>query len=247
MRVCRGDRGRWGVICVVIYYHLPSNTVTQHTQTRILVLSKAKHTVTLRYIFSKGYTMTRMIDILPHQTNHPMLGAELGAEIAKFSKGVVGQDKKLTKVLDMFKAGGFKSTDLISNTSKGSTATEEMFTWCKQMIASGFPAGVKELCELSPKAAGDKVVDGRNRSYWARQPNSIIGGLQTQLKNREQIDAEIASGKQGADARTRSSEAIAKGELGKVITRLQKAEVFETTMDLDVMISQLQAMVKSIR
>tara|TARA_R110002124_G_scaffold3941_1_gene24729 strand:+ start:144 stop:695 length:552 start_codon:yes stop_codon:yes gene_type:complete len=178
--------------------------------------------------------------------NQPKLSAELGSEIAKFSKSKVGQDKKLTKVLDLFKASGFKSTDLISNTSKGSTATEEQFTWCKQMIANGFPAGVKELCELSPKAAGDKVIDGRNRSYWARQPNSIIGALNTQLKNREEIDAEIASGKQGADARTRSSEAIAKDQLGKIITRLQKAETFETTMDLDVMISQLQAMVKSI-
>ena len=189
-------------------------------------------------LYERGITMTKI--------NQPKLSAELGSEIAKFSKGVVGQDKKLTKVLDLFKASGFKSTDLISNTSKGSTATEEQFTWCKQMIANGFPAGVKELCELSPKAAGDKVIDGRNRSYWSRQPNSIMGALNTQLKNREQIDAEIASGKQGADARTRSSEAIAKDQLGKIITRLQKAETFETTMDLDVMISQLQAMVKSI-
>ena len=189
-------------------------------------------------LYERGITMTKI--------NQPKLSAELGSEIAKFSKGVVGQDKKLTKVLDLFKASGFKSTDLISNTSKGSTATEEQFTWCKQMIANGFPAGVKELCELSAKAAGDKIIDGRNRSYWSRQPNSIMGALNTQLKNREQIDAEIASGKQGADARTRSSEAIAKDQLGKIITRLQKAETFETTMDLDVMISQLQAMVKSI-
>jgi len=189
-------------------------------------------------LYERGITMTKI--------NQPKLSAELGSEIAKFSKGVVGQDKKLTKVLDLFKASGFKSTDLISNTSKGSTATEEQFTWCKQMIANGFPAGVKELCELSAKAAGDKIIDGRNRSYWSRQPNSIMGALNTQLRNREQIDAEIASGKQGADARTRSSEAIAKDQLGKIITRLQKAETFETTMDLDVMISQLQAMVKSI-
>lgn len=178
--------------------------------------------------------------------NQPKLSAELGKEIAQFSKHKVNQDKRTTKVLDLFKSCGFKSTDLISNTSKGSTATEEQFTWCKQMIANGFPDGVKELCELSAKAAGDKVIDGRNRSYWSKQPNSIMGALNTQLRNREEIDAEIASGKQGADARTRSSEAIAKDQLGKIITRLQKAETFETTMDLDTMISQLQAMVKSI-
>ena len=171
--------------------------------------------------------------------NQPNLSAELGKEIAQFSKHKVNQDKRTTKVLDLFKASGFKSTDLISNTSKGSTATEEQFTWCKQMIANGFPDGVKELCELSAKAAGDKVIDGRNRSYWSKQPNS-------QLKNREEIDAEIASGKQGADARTRSQELIAKGELEGLINRLQKAEAFQTTMDLDTMISQLQAMVKSI-
>ena len=99
---------------------------------------------------------------------------------------------------------------------------------------------------MSAKAAGDKQIKGQNRSYWKRQPNSIIGALNTQLKNREEIDAEIASGKQGADARTRSQELIAKGELEGLINRLQKAEAFQTTMDLDTMISQLQAMVKSI-
>lgn len=190
-------------------------------------------------LYERGITMTT-------KTNQPKLSAELGKEIAQFSKHKVNQDKRTTKVLDLFKASGFKSTDLISNTSKGSTATEEQFTWCKQMIANGFPDGVKELCELSAKAAGDKVIDGRNRSYWSKQPNSIMGALNTQLKNREEIDAEIASGKQGADARTRSQELIAKGELEGLINRLQKAEAFQTTMDLDTMISQLQAMVKSI-
>jgi len=238
VRVCRGDRGRWGVICVVIYYHLPSNTVTQHTQTRILVLSKAKHTVTLRYIFLKGYTMT--------QTNQPILGAELGSEIAKFSKNKINQDRQTTKVIDLFTASGFISTDLISHTKSASTATEEQFNWCKQMVANGFPAGVKALCELSAKAAGDKQIQGYGRVYWSKQPNSIVSALSKQLRNREEIDAEIASGKQGADARTRSSEAIAKGELTALINRFQKAETFQTTMDLDTMISQLQAMVKSI-
>ena len=178
--------------------------------------------------------------------NQPKLSAELGKAIAKFSKGSTGQDLLAIKVIDLFKANGFKSTDLISHTKKDSTATEEQFNWCKQMIANGFPAGVKELCELSPKAAGDRVIEGQNRSYWARQPNSIVSALSKQLKTREEIDAEIASGKQGADARTRSQELIAKEELTSLINRLQKAETFQTTMDLDVMISQLQAMVKSI-
>ena len=115
------------------------------------------------------------------------------------------------------------------------------------MVANGFPDGVKELCELSPKAAGDRVIEGQNRSYWSRQPNSIVSALSKQLKTKEEIDAEIASGKQGADARTRSQEAIAKGELTALINRLQKAETFQTTMDLDVMIGQLQTMVKSIQ
>lgn len=56
MRVCRGVGGRWGVICVVIYYHLPSNTVTQHTQTRILMLSKAKQSCNAKiYILERIY------------------------------------------------------------------------------------------------------------------------------------------------------------------------------------------------
>ncbi len=180
------------------------------------------------------------------KTNQPKLSAELGKEIAQFSKNKVNQDKQTTKVIDLFTACGFISTDLISNTTKGSTATEEQFAWCKQMIMNGFPAGVKELCELSAKAAGDKQIKGYGRVYWSKQPNSIVSALSKQLKRREDIDAEIESGKQGADARTRSQELIAKDELVGLINRLQKAETFQTTMDLDTMISQLQAMVKSI-
>ena len=180
------------------------------------------------------------------KTNQPKLSAELGKEIAQFSKNKVNQDKQTTKVIDLFTACGFISTDLISNTTKGSTATEEQFAWCKQMIMNGLPAGVKELCELSAKAAGDKQIKGYGRVYWSKQPNSIVSALSKQLKRREDIDAEIESGKQGADARTRSQELIAKDELVGLINRLQKAETFQTTMDLDTMISQLQAMVKSI-
>ncbi len=178
--------------------------------------------------------------------NKPTMNEGLANQIALYGKTSVGQDLELIKTIDLFKSSGFKNTDLISPKSAGSTSTEELFEWCKQQIINGLPNGVRALLEMSAKAAGDKQIKGQNRSYWKRQPNSIIGGLQTQLKNREEIDAEIASGKQGADARTRSSETIAKDQLGKIITRLQKAETFKSKMDLDTMISQLQAMVKAI-
>ena len=40
-----------------------------------------------------------------------------------------------------------------------------------------------------------KQVDGRNRSYWSKQPNSIVAAIGKALKIKEEIDAEIASGK----------------------------------------------------
>ena len=99
---------------------------------------------------------------------------------------------------------------------------------------------------MSAKAAGDKQIKGQNRSYWKRQPNSIIGGLQTQLKNKEEIDAEIESGKQGADARTVTPEQKVCELLTDCIKRIQKAESFTSEMDLADVIKCLKGLIKTI-
>ena len=61
---------------------------------------------------------------------------------------------------------------------------------------------------VTAKVAGDKTVQGQTRAYWKRQANAVLADIKGQLARREQIAADIASGKQGADARTRTAEDI---------------------------------------
>jgi hypothetical protein len=178
--------------------------------------------------------------------NAPVVNDELGLTIRQFSKGIVDGDKRGIKLVDTLERLHWKSTDLISPKSQGSTATPEMFEWVKERVLDGFPKGVRPLLELSAKAAGDKLVDGRNRAYWNRQPNAIVGQMQRSLKNREEIAAEIASGKSGPDARTRSAEALVRSDLEQAIKRIQKAESFKSSMDVADLIQNLTALIKVI-
>ena len=180
--------------------------------------------------------------------NSPMLSEALGEQIARYGKASFGQDLELVKVITLFIDNGFKSTDLKSPKSKGSTATEELFTWVKTQTVAGFPKGAEALINMSGKAAGDKMIDGRNHSYWYRQPNSVVGAMSIQLKNQEVIDAEIASGVSKPNARTRSPEAIVKEGIGKVIAKMQKAETFDLgDMELDDAIQNLTLVLNAIR
>ena len=172
--------------------------------------------------------------------NSPMLSEALGEQIARYGKASFGQDLELVKVITLFIDNGFKSTDLKSPKSKGSTATVEQFEWCKEQVRNGFDAPVKALLALSAKAAGDKQHKGQGRVYWSKQPNAIVGGLSTQLRNREVINAEIENGKQGPDARTRSPEAIVAEGVDKLILKLQKLETFNSDVPLVELIIQLK-------
>lgn len=178
--------------------------------------------------------------------NAPVLNDEVGNQIRLFSKAKVDGDKGELKLVDTLVSLNWKSTDLISPKSQGSTASNEMFEWVKERVLDGFPKGVRPLLELSAKAAGDKLVDGRNRSYWQKQPNSIVSAMQRSLKKREEIAAEIASGKSGPDARTRSAEALVRSDLEQAIKRIQKAEGFKSSMDVADLIQNLTALIKVI-
>ena len=186
----------------------------------------------------------------PTQTivNTPTLDDMIGKEIQLFSKNKVGQEKQAGTLVKMLQGKGFIHTDLISPKSKGSTATEELFTWVKTQTVAGFPKGAEALINMSGKAAGDKMIDGRNHSYWYRQPNSVVGAMSIQLRNQEVIDAEIASGVSKPNARTRSPEAIVKEGIGKVIAKMQKAETFDLgDMELDDAIQNLTLVLNAIR
>ena len=86
---------------------------------------------------------------------------------------------------------------------------------------------------VSAKVAGDKTVQGQTRAYWMRQANAVLGDIKNQLARREQIKADIASGKQGADARTRTAEDITYEALMDCVARIQKADKFSATIDAD--------------
>ena len=125
-----------------------------------------------------------------------------------WAKDTYRQDLTKTKRVDILLAAGWTSTMCVSPKSDISTATEESWKFAKNAINSGFPKAAQDLMAVTAKVAGDKTVQGRTRAYWKRQANAVLADIKGQLARREQIAADIASGKQGADARTRTAEDI---------------------------------------
>ena len=181
--------------------------------------------------------------------NMPKLDNEVATNISNYSHNKVTGDKLEHSMVATMQAAGFVWTDCVSPKSAGSTATEATFTFLKDAIAAGFPDGVQELCNMTAKAAGDKQVDGRNRSYWSKQPNSIVAAIGRALKIKEEIDAEIASGKAGKDTKTRTPEMMVRDALADCIKRIKNAETFEfdhKDMTLDELIGSLNMFIKHI-
>ena len=174
------------------------------------------------------------------------LSEQVHIALRDWTKETVKSDLNKIKRIDIFRAAGWTSTMFISPKSNGSTATEESWAFCKNAINSGFPKLAQELIAVSAKVAGDKCVQGQPRAYWMRQANSVMGNIKSTLEKAEQIQAEIASGKQGADARTRSAEAMVREALETAIKRIQKADSFDTSMDVDDLIENLNALIKVI-
>ena len=150
------------------------------------------------------------------------------------------------KRVDIFWAEGWRSAHCISPKSSGSAASVESWAFTKGAINRGMPIKAQALMDLSAKAAGDKTVNGQPRAYWIRQANAVIGDIKTQLKRREDIEADIASGKQGANARTVSPEQKVRELLNDAIKRIQKADAFECSIELDDLVKGLGKLAKSI-
>ena len=181
--------------------------------------------------------------------NMPKLDNEVFTQVGKFARNVVTGDKLQQNMVITMQTAGFIYTDCISPKSAGSTATDETFTFLKDAIMSGMPKGVQELCAMTAKAAGDKQIDGRNRSYWSKQPNSIVAAIGRALKIKEEIDAEIASGKAGKDTKTRTPEMMVRDALADCVKRIKNAETFEfdhKDMTLDELIGSLNMFIKHI-
>jgi len=174
------------------------------------------------------------------------LNEQVHIALRDWTKEQVAADMSRTERIDVFRSAGWASTMFISPKSAGSTATEESWTFLKNAINSGFPKAAQNLIASSAKVAGDKTVKGQPRAYWMRQANSVIGNIKTALAKREEIAAEIAAGKSGADARTRSPETMVREALETAIKRIQKAEEFKADMDTVDIITALNAIIKRI-
>ena len=171
---------------------------------------------------------------------------EIEIAVRDWASTTVKTDLARTKRTDILRSAGWTSAHCISPKSEGSEASDETWSFLKETINSGFPKPAQAMMQLSAKAAGDKTVNGQPRAYWMRQANAVISDIKKQLKLREDIAADIASGKQGADARTVTPEQKVCELLTDCIKRIQKAEYFKTSMDLDTLVAELIVVRKSI-
>ena len=174
------------------------------------------------------------------------INTEIEIAVRDWAATTVKTDLARTKRTDILRAAGWTSAHCISPISDGSAASDESWTFLKAAINSGFPKQAQDMMDMSAKAAGDKTVNGQPRAYWMRQANAVIGDIKTQLKRREDIEAEIASGKTGPDARGVSAETKVRELLNDAIKRIQKAEEFECSIDLDDLTTGLANLAKTI-
>ena len=177
---------------------------------------------------------------------HAKLNEQVHITFRDWSKETVKADMNKVKRIDILRAAGWTSTMFISPKSNGSTATDESWTFVKNAINSGFPKAAQDLMAASAKVAGDKTVNGQPRAYWMRQANAVAADIKRSLEKTEQIQAEIASGKSGPDARTRSAEAMVREALETAVKRIQKADDFKSSMDIDDLVQNLTALIKVI-
>ena len=171
-------------------------------------------------------------------------------QAGKYTKSVLGNDRDAVKMIDVLIASNVPETHLISPDNGPnkhlSTASSEFFTGLKAAIEAEYPAQVKALLAMSSKAAGNRYVGANNRTAWRNKANSVIGGMRTAYINRLKAQGLVAAGKMGANARTKPAEVKVTELLVDARSRIQKADAFKCALDLDTVISQLNAMIKAI-
>ena len=174
------------------------------------------------------------------------INTEIETSIRDWASTAVKTDMAKTKRTDILRSAGWTAAHCVSPKSDGSEASDESWTFLKTTINSGFPKAAQAMMDMSAKAAGDKTVNGQTRAYWMRQANAVIGDIKTQLKRREDIDSEVSSGKTGPDARTVSPEAKVRELLNDAIKRIQKADSFTCSIELDDLVAHIGKAAKTI-
>ena len=174
------------------------------------------------------------------------INTEIETSIREWASNTVKAEMARTKRTDILRGAGWTSAHCVSPKSDGSEASDESWSFLKTTINSGFPKTAQAMMEMSAKAAGDKTVNGQPRSYWMRQANAVIGDIKIQLKRREDIAAEVESGKTGSDARTVSPEGKVRQLINDAIKRIQKSDEFNCSIDLDDLTTGLANLAKTI-
>ena len=174
------------------------------------------------------------------------INTEIETVVRGWAGDTVRADLTKTKRVDVLRSAGWTSAHCISPKSEGSEASDESWSFLKATINSGFPKAAQAMMEMSAKAAGDKTVNGQPRAYWMRQANAVIADIKKQLKHREDIAADVAAGKAGPDARTVTAETKVRELLNDAIKRIQKADEFECSIDLDDLTTGLANLAKTI-
>ena len=185
------------------------------------------------------------------QTNNAIIDvASVYEGLGSYTKSVLRKDKDTVKMLDILIAAGVPETHLISPdfgpNKHMSTASSEFFKGMKDSIEAQYPAQVHALMAMSSSAAGNTYVGAANRVTWTKKANSVIGGMRTAYIKRLKKQSDVASGKMGANARTKPVEIKVHELITEARGRIQKADTFECRLDIDVVVKQLSEILKAI-
>ena len=179
-------------------------------------------------------------------------------QLTVWTDGQLGNLKKETSLLELFWKAEIPSTHFISprpsNTKlrkeKGleiSTATEAEWAEMKALIEARFDPAVKELISMEKKAAGNTYIGNMNRDGWIRQANTMLGQIHSAYVTRLKTQGYIAAGKMDGKGKNKTPELKVLEALTDAKNRMKNAETFKAKMDIDVMIKQLDAMIKAVR
>ena len=187
-----------------------------------------------------------------------LFNAEIVEQLTIWTDGVLGNDRKETSLLELFWDAGIPATHFISpqpattkrRKDKGqeiSTATEAEWKEMKAMIEDRFSPEVKALVAMEKKAAGNTYIGSMNRDGWSKKANSLLGQIHSNYVKRLQTQGYIEAGQMEGKGKNKSQEVKVLEALVDAKNRLNNAETFKSKMDVGVMVTQLEAMIKAVR
>ena len=104
----------------------------------------------------------------------------LGAAIKSHIGGAIATDKKKGEVARICFERKIPSTDLMSPTTEGSTATTESWAWLRQRVESGYPMPVQRALGIPNKARSE--VQKALVSTWKTKYTSYIARYRQSLE-----------------------------------------------------------------